>query len=143
MNKRYTITLQRQKEYQNIVKPKSAKNPNKEYAPEDSTIGSLVVRDNEKGEDIFKCFVVENIGPSTDTPKQDKRIVARLKLNSLSSVGCFFIQITHDNRKTKANNKIHACHYTNHHKNLTKILELRKQNLRLISKFRDLKSCQK
>lgn len=77
MNKRYTITLQRQKEYQNIVKPKSAKNPNKEYAPEDSTIGSLVVRDNEKGEDIFKCFVVENIGPSTDTPKQDKRIVAR------------------------------------------------------------------
>lgn len=77
MSKRYTITLQRQKEYQNIIKPKSAKNPNKEYAPEDSTIGSLVVRDNEKGEDVFQCFVVENIGPSTDTPKQDKRIVAR------------------------------------------------------------------
>lgn len=35
------------------------------------------MRDNEKGEDVFQCFVVENAGPSTDTPKQDKRIVAR------------------------------------------------------------------
>ena len=46
------------------------------YREEDSTIGEFVVTD-EAGKEVFKCFCVENIGPSTDTPNQDKRIMPR------------------------------------------------------------------
>ena len=63
-----TITLQRKKEYKDVKW--------KDQKPEDSTIGELIV-ENEDGEIIFKCFTCENGGPSTDTPNQDKRIVAR------------------------------------------------------------------
>lgn len=68
--KRYTITLQRLKEYQNVKKP------NKEKL-EDSTIGSFSVYDNEKGEVVFECFTCENGGPSSDVVGSDKRILPR------------------------------------------------------------------
>lgn len=70
-----TIILQRKKEYNNIQKPPNAKT-GRVYKTEPSTIGELIV-ENEDGEIIFKCFTCENGGPSTDTPNQDKRIVAR------------------------------------------------------------------
>ena len=70
-----TITLQRKKEYNNIQKPPNAKT-GRVYKTEPSTIGELIV-ENEDGEIIFKCVTCENGGPSTDTPNQDKRIVAR------------------------------------------------------------------
>lgn len=69
----FTITLQRKKEYQNVQKP--PKN-GRVFGEEDSTIGEFIITD-EKGQELFKCFCVENIGPSTDTPRQDKRIIAR------------------------------------------------------------------
>lgn len=70
-----TITLQRKKEYDNVEKPPNAKT-GRVYKTESSTIGELVVTD-EKGAQLFKCCTCENGGPSTDTPNQDKRIVAR------------------------------------------------------------------
>lgn len=71
---RYTITLQRKKEYLNIQKPpKNAK----VYKAEDSTIGELNIYDNEINQTIFTCYTCENAGPSTDVPRQDKRILAR------------------------------------------------------------------
>lgn len=70
-----TITLQRKKEYDNIQKTPNAKT-GRVYKTESSTIGELVVTD-EKGAQLFKCCTCENGGPSTDTPNQDKRIVAR------------------------------------------------------------------
>ena len=63
-----TIILQRKKEYKDVKW--------KDQKPEDATIGELIV-ENEGGEIIFKCVTCENGGPSTDTPNQDKRIVAR------------------------------------------------------------------
>lgn len=70
-----TITLQRKKEYDNVEKPPNAKT-GRVYKTESSTIGELVVTD-EKGAQLFKCCTCENGGESTDTPNQDKRIVAR------------------------------------------------------------------
>ncbi|WP_066389550.1 DUF5675 family protein [Helicobacter himalayensis] len=70
----FHIILQRQKEYKNIQKPPKA---GKVYKEEDSTIGSFKVFDDENKE-VFSCFCVENIGPSTDTPRQDKRIIPRV-----------------------------------------------------------------
>lgn len=65
----YHVTLQRLKEYKNIKKPNVEK-------IEDSTIGEFVVRD-DNGKEIWRCFTVENIGESTDTPNLDKRIMPR------------------------------------------------------------------
>lgn len=62
------IILQRKKEYKDVKW--------KDQKPENSTIGELIV-ENENGEIIFACVTCENGGESTDTPNQDKRIVAR------------------------------------------------------------------
>lgn len=43
---------------------------------EDSTLGSVVLED-VNGKELWKGYSLENIGPSTDTPNQDRRIVAR------------------------------------------------------------------
>lgn len=79
----YRLIIQRHTEYQNVkaigtgagVKP-----------DEDATISSVRL-ENDKGESLFNCICLENGGPSTDTPRQDKRIVARdnYKLNWSSS----------------------------------------------------------
>lgn len=69
----HKIILKRKKEYENVNKP--AKN-DKTYKPESSTIGELIIQD-ESGKEIFKCVTCENGGESTDTPNQDKRIIAR------------------------------------------------------------------
>lgn len=71
----FLITLQRKKEYDSVQKPPNAKT-GRVYKTEPSTIGELIV-ENESGEIIFACVTCENGGPSTDTPNQDKRIVAR------------------------------------------------------------------
>lgn len=65
----YKCVLQRLKEYENVKKP------NKDRI-EGSTIGTFTVTDPD-GNEVYKSFVVENEGPSTDIAKQDKRIVAR------------------------------------------------------------------
>lgn len=65
----HKIILQRKQEFKNIKSPRTSK-------IEDSTIGEFIVYDDDNKE-VFKCFSCENIGPSTDTPKQDKRIIAR------------------------------------------------------------------
>lgn len=64
----YKIVLQRIKEYQKVVTPKSSK-------IEDSTIGTFKMF--EDGKEIFSCFCCENIGPSTDASGTDKRIMPR------------------------------------------------------------------
>lgn len=66
---KFIATLQRIKEFENIKKPNKTK-------VEGSTLGEFVVT-NEKGNRVFSCYTIENAGPSTDTPNQDKRIVAR------------------------------------------------------------------
>ncbi len=43
---------------------------------EDSTLGSVILED-VNGKELWKGYSLENIGPSTDTPNQDRRIVAR------------------------------------------------------------------
>lgn len=43
---------------------------------EDSTLGSVVLED-VNGKELWKGYSLENIGPSTDTPNKDRRIVAR------------------------------------------------------------------
>ena len=63
----FQITLQRKKEYKQVAW--------QDKKPEDSTIGELQVE--KDGKVIFKCATCENGGESTDTPNQDKRIVAR------------------------------------------------------------------
>lgn len=67
----YRCVLQREKEYDDVAHP-----TDKSKANEGSTIGTFTVYDDDNNV-LFKCHTVENIGPSTDTPKQDKRIVAR------------------------------------------------------------------
>lgn len=67
----YKCVLQREKEYENVKHPTDHKKP-----VEGSTIGTFTVYD-EDDTVLFECKTVENAGPSTDTPKQDKRIVAR------------------------------------------------------------------
>ncbi|PCG21043.1 DUF5675 family protein [Brachyspira sp. G79] len=66
----FKIIIQREKEYQNVSKPKSDKKP------EGSTVGILYILD-EKCNNIFNCFTLENIGPSTDEKEKDRRIIAR------------------------------------------------------------------
>ncbi|WP_343353251.1 DUF5675 family protein [Helicobacter mastomyrinus] len=70
---KYKIILQRLSEHKDVKKPNVAK-------IEDSTLGKFSVNEvQENGtlKEIWSCFTCENIGESTDTPKQDKRIVAR------------------------------------------------------------------
>lgn len=66
---KYKIIVQRVSEHKNVLKPNIAK-------IEDSTLSKVEVVD-ESGKCVFECFCCENIGESTDTPKQDKRIIAR------------------------------------------------------------------
>lgn len=63
------IVIQRKKEYKNVKKNDNDKNA------ETSTVGELRVYD-EKGENIFSCFTLENKGESTSESGQDKRILA-------------------------------------------------------------------
>lgn len=66
---KFECILQRIAEFNSVIKPNVSK-------VESSTIGIFEVF-NEKKELVFKSFCVENGGESTDTPNQDKRIVAR------------------------------------------------------------------
>ena len=66
-----TILIQREKEYQNVIKSKQVSKDG-----EGSTVGSLKIID-DKGENIFSCFTLENAGASTDESGKDKRIIAR------------------------------------------------------------------
>ena len=63
----YKLVLQRLKEYKNVKDLKGK--------VEDSTIGSIKLFDDDKV--LFEGYTCENIGPSTDKPRQDKRIIAR------------------------------------------------------------------
>ena len=63
----YKLVLQRLKEYKNVKDLKGK--------VEDSTIGSIKLFDDNKV--LFEGFTCENIGQSTDKPRQDKRIIAR------------------------------------------------------------------
>lgn len=65
----YKILLQRVSEHKNVKKPNKDK-------IEDSTLGEFKIIDKD-GKIIWQCYTCENIGPSTDTAKQDKRIIAR------------------------------------------------------------------
>lgn len=67
---KFKCILQRLNEFDNVMKPNKPK-------AEGSTIGRFKVYNDETKENVFSCYCVENAGPSTDTPKQDKRIVAR------------------------------------------------------------------
>lgn len=64
---KYLLEVQRLKEFKE-VKAKGTVEP--------STIGRLTLT-SEIGEELFSAYTCENIGPSTDVPNQDKRIVAR------------------------------------------------------------------
>lgn len=70
----FKIILQRKKEYQNVKKPPKGE---RVFKMEDSTLGEIRVFDEHQKE-VFHCFCIENIGPSTDTPRQDKRIMPRI-----------------------------------------------------------------
>lgn len=65
---KYTATLQRSAYFKKVKQPKGT------Y--EDVTLGDLTLTD-EGGKVLFSCKTLENGAPSTDTPNQDKRIVAR------------------------------------------------------------------
>lgn len=73
----FNVIIERKKEYEGIQKPNKAR-------IEGSTIGVLNIYETEgklyptlSEESLFTCFTLENAGESTDTPRQDKRIVAR------------------------------------------------------------------
>ena len=63
------IVIQRKEEYENVKKNENNKNA------ETSTVGNLSVY-NEKGENIFSCFTLENGGESTSESGTDRRILA-------------------------------------------------------------------
>lgn len=67
---KYTLLLQRESEHKDVKHPKKPK-------IEDSTLGKVTLTENESGTVLFEGYSCENIGPSTDVPQQDKRIVAR------------------------------------------------------------------
>lgn len=65
------IIIKRRKEYPEVVWYRG----DKRLEPEPSTISDVVIK---RGDSIiYRCYCLENGGPSTDTPKQDKRIIAR------------------------------------------------------------------
>lgn len=63
----YTLKVTRESEHKNITYKNKT---------ESSTLGSVVLSD-VNGKELWKGYSLENIGPSTDTPNQDRRIVAR------------------------------------------------------------------
>lgn len=65
------IVIQRKEEYENVKKNENDDNKK----AEGSTIGELRVYD-EKGENIFSCFTLENGGESTSESGTDRRILA-------------------------------------------------------------------
>lgn len=65
---KYLLEVQRLKEY-----PKGSTQFTQQ---EGSTIGKITLT-SEIGQELFTGYTCENLGPSTDTPNQDKRIVAR------------------------------------------------------------------
>lgn len=65
----FYISVKRTREYVGIRKPRKTK-------IEGATIGELLIKDT-KNNILFKCFTLENEGSSTDTPRQDKRIMPR------------------------------------------------------------------
>lgn len=65
---KYQLELQRLKEY--------PKGTNLFTQKEGSTIGKITLT-SEIGQELFVGYTCENLGPSTDTPNQDKRIIAR------------------------------------------------------------------
>ena len=79
---KYKLILQRLKEYSKVKGTGSAKGKQ----DEPSTIGRVQLL-NEKGETLFKCYSCENGGESSDTPNQDKRIIARAYDLRFSSSG--------------------------------------------------------
>lgn len=66
------IIINRKKEYKEVVWYRN----DKLLKAEPSTISDVSIM--KDGKEIYKCYCLENGGPSTDTPKQDKRIVARI-----------------------------------------------------------------
>lgn len=64
----YKILIQRIEYYKGVAQSNGTK--------EDTTIGTLSLTD-DNGVILWRCFTLENGGESTDTPNQDKRIVAR------------------------------------------------------------------
>lgn len=69
----YKIEIERKYE---IAKVKKQNKDRETFSYEPSTLGDLNIYD-ENGMKVFWCKTLENGGPSTDTPNQDKRIVAR------------------------------------------------------------------
>lgn len=65
------IIIKRRKEYPKVAWYRN----DKLLKAEPSTIGDVSFIKN--GKEVYKCVCLENGGPSTDTPRQDKRIVAR------------------------------------------------------------------
>lgn len=65
---KYQLEVQRLKEY-----PKGSTQFTQK---EGSTIGKITLI-SEIGQELFTGYTCENLGPSTDTPNQDKRIIAR------------------------------------------------------------------
>ena len=104
------IVIQRKEEYENVKK-----NENDKKA-EGSTIGELRVY-NEKGENIFSCFTLENGGESTSESGTDRRILAGVYyLRWTSSSTNSGLAIKYDEkrkpfRKNKRRNarKKHSC----------------------------------
>lgn len=68
----YKLILQRLKEYKRVKGTGSAR----DKPAEPSTIGRVQLL-NQEGNTLFKCYSCENGGESSDTPNQDKRIIAR------------------------------------------------------------------
>lgn len=74
MEQKYTLVLQRIQEFEGVTKPNSSKHA------EGSTIGKLILYQGctcNPDNALYECYCVENAGPSTDTPRQDKRIFPR------------------------------------------------------------------
>lgn len=62
------LLVERFKEFKSVTDLKGRSEP--------STIGRVTLKDDD-GKELWKGFSCENGGPDTDTPMQDKRIVAR------------------------------------------------------------------
>lgn len=67
----YKIIIQRLKEYKDVEIPDVSKS-----RTPDVTIGQLTVFD-EQNKELYKCYTLERIGPSTDKSGLKRRIVAR------------------------------------------------------------------
>lgn len=74
MPTRYIATLQRIKEYDKVTHYDAGL---KKVTTEGSTIGKFSVFDTQENKELFKCYSLENAGPSTDESRVDKRIAPR------------------------------------------------------------------